>query len=83
LGWFERVEHLLCELGLGTDAANEQTVQNAATGGAPPLVGAVQPPQPEPAKRSPAHYQWAALIACIYEVFPLAGGNDIEAVTQK
>ena len=52
-------------------AANEQTVQNAATGGAPPLVGAAQPPQSEPAKRSPAHYLWAALIARIYEVFPL------------
>lgn len=46
-------------------------MQNAATGGAPPPVGAAQPPQSEPAKRSPAHYLWAALIARIYEVFPL------------
>ena len=28
-------------------------------------------PAPEPAKRSPAHYLWAVLIARIYEVFPL------------
>jgi len=26
---------------------------------------------PVPPKRSPAHYLWAALIARIYEVFPL------------
>ncbi len=30
-----------------------------------------QLPQPEPPKRSPAHYLWAVLIARIYEVFPL------------
>ncbi len=42
--------------------------QSAATAGAP---GAAQPPAPEPAKRFPAHYLWAVLIARIYEVFPL------------
>jgi len=30
-----------------------------------------QPAQPDPPKRSPAHYLWAVLIARIYEVFPL------------
>ena len=35
-----------------------------------PLGNAV-PTQPSPPKRSPAHYLWAALIARIYEVFPL------------
>jgi hypothetical protein len=29
------------------------------------------PPAPEPAKRFPAHYLWAVLIARIYEAFPL------------
>ena len=43
-------------------------VQSAATAGGP---GAAQPPAPEPAKRFPAHYLWAVLIARIYEVFPL------------
>ncbi len=28
-------------------------------------------PEPVPPKRAPAHYQWAVLIARIYEVFPL------------
>ena len=32
---------------------------------APPTPDPVPPP-----KRSPAHYLWAVLIACIYEVFP-------------
>jgi hypothetical protein len=45
--------------------------QSAATGGAPTMAGATQPTEPEPAKRSPAHCPWAALIARIYEVFPL------------
>jgi hypothetical protein len=47
----------------------------ATTGeGAPGVVplGHAIPPTPEPAaKRSPAHYLWAVLIARIYEVFPL------------
>ena len=47
----------------------------AITGkGAPGVVplGHASPPTPEPAaKRSPAHYLWAGLIARIYEVFPL------------
>jgi hypothetical protein len=41
--------------------------------GVTPLGHAI-PPTPEPAppaKRSPAHYLWAVLIARIYEVFPL------------
>ena len=32
---------------------------------------AKQQPESVPPKRSPAHYLWAALIARIYEVFPL------------
>jgi hypothetical protein len=37
-----------------------------------PLGYAISPtPEPAPAKRSPAHYLWAVLIARIYEVFPL------------
>jgi hypothetical protein len=42
-----------------------------ATGTAAPLSPASEPPEPVPPKRSPAHYLWAALIARIYEVFPL------------
>jgi hypothetical protein len=42
-----------------------------ATGTAAPLSTASEPPEPVPSKRSPAHYLWAALIARIYEVFPL------------
>ncbi len=48
-----------------------QPGQTAAVSGAPSLVGVAPPPAPEPAKRSPAHYLWAVLIARIYEVFPL------------
>ena len=48
-----------------------QPGQTAAVGGAPSLVGAAPAPAPEPAKRSPAHYRWAVLIARIYAVFPL------------
>ena len=48
--------------------APEQPEQGAAAGTA---AGAVQPPAIEPARRSPAHYLWAVLIARIYEVFPL------------
>jgi Putative transposase len=36
-----------------------------------PNSPASEPPEPVPSKRSPAHYLWAALIARIYEVFPL------------
>jgi hypothetical protein len=48
----------------------------AATGEGAPAVaplGHASPPTPEPAipKRAKAHYLWAALIARIYEVFPL------------
>jgi Putative transposase len=42
-----------------------------ATGTAAPLSTASEQPEPVPLKRSPAHYLWAALIARIYEVFPL------------
>ena len=50
---------------------------NAGGGGmAAPVV---QAPAPEPSKRFPAHYLWAARIARIYEDFPLVcplcGGN--------
>ena len=50
--------------------------ESATTGegvpGVAPLGNALQTqPEPMPAKRSPAHYLWAALIARIYEVFPL------------
>ena len=41
------------------------TAQPAQTG-----TGVSVPIQPVPAKRSPAHYLWAVLRACIYEVFP-------------
>lgn len=34
-------------------------------------VQRANPPDPQPAKRSPARYLWAMLIARIYEVFPL------------
>jgi|688.fasta_scaffold208842_5 hypothetical protein len=39
--------------------------------GAVPLGRASPPTQPALPKRSPAHYLWAVLIVCIYEVFPL------------
>jgi hypothetical protein len=42
-----------------------------ATGTAAPLSPASEQPEPAPPKRCPAHYLWAALIARIYEVFPL------------
>jgi hypothetical protein len=43
--------------------------QDITDGGGTPLP---QPQiQPEPPKRSPAHYLWAVLIARIYEIFPL------------
>jgi len=61
--------------------AQQATAQGetATTGeGMPGLapLGNAAPTQPEPSeaatpKRSPAHYLWAALIARIYEVFPL------------
>jgi hypothetical protein len=38
---------------------------------ASPITPASEPPEPVPLRRSPAHYLWAALIARIYEVFPL------------
>lgn len=44
-------------------APPEQAVQSVAAGIVP---GAAQPPAPEPAKRSPAHYLWAMLIARIF-----------------
>ena len=42
-----------------------------ATGTAALTSTASEQPEPVPLKRSPAHYLWAALIARIYEVFPL------------
>jgi len=44
-------------------APPEQAVQSVAAGIVP---GAAQPPAPESAKRSPAHYLWAMLIARIF-----------------
>ena len=60
----------------GADLA---TVTAVAVGGSGVVV---QPePQAKPKPRSPAHYLWAALIARIYEVFPLicpmCGGADV------
>ena len=49
--------------------AQQATGQTGAGEGAPGVVP--QPTQPEPPKRAPSHYLWAALIARIYEVFPL------------
>ena len=51
------------------------TPAQPATGQAESAItgeGVPQPqPEPVPPKRAPAHYLWAALIARIYEVFPL------------
>ena len=53
----------------------QSAVSEGATGvaaiTAAPISPASEPPEPVPSKRSPAHYLWAALIARIYEVFPL------------
>jgi hypothetical protein len=51
----------------GEDAAGVATVTATALLISP----APEQPDPVPLKRSPAHYLWAALIARIYEVFPL------------
>ena len=48
----------------GTNGAIETAAANAGV-----TVLAAKPPEPEP--RPPAPYQWAMLIARIYEVFPL------------
>ena len=50
-----------------------QSVDTDADVGAGAPGALIKPPQPEPKPkpRSPAHYLWAALIARIYEVFPL------------
>jgi len=56
-----------------TQAMPAQPEPSAATG-ALGIGGAAKQPEPaptEPAKRPPAHYLWAVLIARIYEVFPL------------
>jgi len=73
-------------LAASAQQASAQTGQTGTSEGAPGVAadgnaggaGAQLPqpepgpqPQPEPPKCSPAHYLWAALIARIYEVFPL------------
>ena len=54
-----------------TARAEPATMVEGALGAA--SLGNALPPTPEPvpAKRAPAHYLWAVLIALIYEVFPL------------
>ncbi|MGH8829983.1 MAG: transposase, partial [Polaromonas sp.] len=57
-----------------TDASSDAVSGNGAAGAGAGETGVpAKPPQPEPKPkpRSPAHYLWAALIARIYEVFPL------------
>ncbi len=58
---------------MNTDAGGADGADGA--GGVPDVsgVGVAAPsePQAKPKPRSPAHYLWAALIARIYEVFPL------------
>jgi len=53
----------------------QSAVSEGATGvaaiTAAPISPEPEPPEPVPRRRSPAHYLWAALIARIYEVFPL------------
>jgi hypothetical protein len=53
----------------------ELWLSEGATGVAAITAAAIspepEPPEPVPLRRSPAHYLWAALIARIYEVFPL------------
>ncbi len=66
--------------GTSTGAPSQVQPGNALSyaGMAEPAVW-VPTPAPEPPKRFPAHHLWAALIARIYEVFPLVcplcGGN--------
>ena len=50
--------------------APEAASADAGTGAGGPGAP-ITPPEPKPKPRSPAHYLWAALIARIYEVFPL------------
>ncbi len=49
------------------------TTGTTVAGGGPGVSGVAPQPEPQvkPKPRSPAHYLWAALIARIYEVFPL------------
>jgi len=49
------------------------TTGTTVAGGGPGVSGVAAQPEPQvkPKPRSPAHYPWAALIARIYEVFPL------------
>lgn len=57
-----------------TCAPAQTSAGEGATGAATLASVAILPesePQPMAPKRSPAHYLWAALIARIYEVFPL------------
>jgi hypothetical protein len=55
------------------DAACTDAGTDAGSAGGVPGVGAVPQPEPQakPKPRPPSHYLWAALIARIYEVFPL------------
>ena len=41
----------------------------------PPVAAAPLEPPAKPKPRPPSHYLWAVLIARIYEVFPLCGGQ--------
>ena len=57
------------------DAACTDAGSAGSAGSVPgvPSVGEVRQPEPQvkPKPRPPSHYLWAALIARIYEVFPL------------
>ncbi len=43
-------------------------------------MSATPEPQPKPKPRPPSHYLWAALIARIYEVFPLTCGGPMRII---
>ena len=55
---------------IATRQAEPANMSEGATG-VVPLGHAISPTAASPAKRSPAHYLWAVLIARIYKVFPL------------
>ena len=69
-----QVEQVVVPIVHGSGADSACTAAGSA-GGVPSVagVGAVLQPEPQakPKPRPPSHYLWAALIARIYEVFPL------------
>ena len=67
---------MTAQVNAGADAGAGAADNAVASGGAGGAGGATVPEPPaKPKPRSPSHCLWAALIARIYEVFPLQTGD--------